>query len=113
MKLRITAIFIIPLLLSACEGEQISLCLESSLCDIQFYPNPFESEANISFMSNSKEVAKLSVTSLSGQILYEDQVELIQGDNLINRSFKELNSGIYILSIEVDEEIQHQRIVKK
>lgn len=105
--------FLLLWFLAGCEAEKVSPCGDSSVCDAIVYPNPFANEITLEFKSDTEGTAKLSITSLSGEKLFEDQMNVTQGNNQFLRSYASLNTGIYILSIDYEDEVQNVRIVKK
>ncbi len=73
---------------------------------IKCYPNPTE---NVLHLSADKVMDKIALTDLSGRVVEEKLVETSETE--IN--IAALSSGIYLLSISVNGQWFHQRIVRK
>ena len=80
-------------------------------------PNPFEGSPNISlFISKIGENDKgiLKVTDALGRILLTQQLDnLHEGENLIMPNLSNFNSGIYFITIQVNDKIETKKVYKK
>lgn len=62
------------------------------------YPNPFQSEINISFDAQVQEEASLIIYNNLGQVVYKEKIKTKQGSNNLKLNLK-LESGIYHYTI--------------
>ena len=76
--------------------------------NIQIYPNPSENIFTIE-IPNSKGIAKISIYSITGQLVKEFSFE----NNVINFETKNLETGIYFLKIKLKDKIKTFKISKK
>ena len=88
---------------------QNSLLTENSdLFDIKVFPNPFNDEIIVTF--NPTEKTKIKLYTITGNLLYEDYTF----NNKVSINTKSILSGIYILNIEmVDNVNQNVILIKK
>lgn len=75
--------------------------------DIILYPNPVESNLQVSFSSNSN-AAGLKLYNISGELIFSKEVA---DEELIN--IEALSSGIYIYKITVDGDSKNGKLIKK
>ena len=59
------------------------------------FPNPVDGEATLKVFMNNAQQMSLTITDLSGRIVYSENKTLQQGENNIVLDSKNLNSGIY------------------
>ncbi len=71
------------------------------------YPNPVTNELNISSLSNSIVIEKISVYNLIGQL-----VKNVEG-NARSIDMSDLNTGSYLIKITTDEGVIDRKIIKK
>lgn len=88
---------------------QNSLRIENSdLFDIKVFPNPFNEEITVTF--NSTDKTKIKLYTITGNLLYEDYTF----NNKVSINTKTYPSGIYMLNIEmVDNVSQNFILIKK
>ena len=78
------------------------------------FPNPANSTATIRFNSPKSTIAKLSVFNTLGKAVITKSIDTKQGENDFNLSVKDLSSGIYIYSLELEgKTITKKLIVSK
>ena len=77
-------------------------------------PNPFKDETRIQYYLNEKSNCKFEVSSLSGKILYEENLGIKNiGLNEVTYSNSTLSSGVYFYSILVnDKSITKKMIIQ-
>ena len=81
--------------------------------NVELSPNPIaEQGANIYIYSPSDITAQLTVSSLAGQRLIDQQVQLSDGINQPFVDFSQLPAGVYLLQISHRNEQQVIRFVK-
>jgi len=80
---------------------------------VKIYPNPIvDNMCYIKILSNHKdEYAKIKLLSMSGQLLKDELYKI--NDCIINYKIDNLPSGIYILNINLNEDIINQMLIVK
>ena len=63
------------------------------------YPNPSRGDVNLMLFSVEDTEAKVTLTDLTGKIIYKGSAMLITGKNELEFKFKGLKTGIYILKV--------------
>ncbi len=82
--------------------------------DIHIFPNPFRYEAYLSFDSENDTETVISVYNQTGSLIINVKLPVSEGYNLILvDAFSGLSSGVYILSIQLDQRQTHQLIIKQ
>lgn len=77
------------------------------------YPNPFSNELNLKVSSLIEMTADLNVVDLSGRVIMNMNINLKNGDNLINLDqLSTLEKGIYILKLNSGEESIAVKLMK-
>ena len=80
---------------------------------VELSPNPIaEQGANIYVYSPEDRTAQLSISSLAGQRLVDQQVQLARGINYPDIDFNKLPAGIYLLQLSQGDEQRVVRFVK-
>jgi hypothetical protein len=77
----------------------------------QNHPNPVLSETTINFDLTKAETVHFVVTNLVGAKVYEKKVNAKRGNNTVNFDASELESGIYLYSIEASGKKFTKRMV--
>lgn len=90
------------------EEEELTTTETSSL---NIYPNPVSDIIHFNFNNTMNEDAVVSIYNLSGQLLKENKIQLIEGFNAHEINIEELNSGIYILRISTDSKMLESKVV--
>ena len=81
--------------------------------NLELYPIPFDNVLNIKFTSTGSNQIKLSILNLMGQVIYNNQYNVIKGLNNIVISTDKLSSGIYFVKVyNENNKIITQKIVK-
>ena len=76
---------------------------------LNVYPNPFRDQLTIRIDSPDEEMFDISITDLSGKIVYRDTKIPGNTDNILSL---QLNPGMYILRVTNKERQMLHRIVK-
>jgi hypothetical protein len=84
-----------------------------AISGMKMYPNPASESVNISFSADNAENGEITVTNLMGQLVYSNNVEVTEGYNFINLPVKQLNSGIYMVTIRTNTGISTQKLIVK
>ncbi len=67
----------------------------------QNVPNPFKNKTNINFVTKYNDTADLTIRNLLGEIVLQKMIETKPGNNTYLLDADELNSGLYMFSLEV------------
>lgn len=79
---------------------------------MQVTPNPFNETTTLKFISLKKQTAALKVYDLTGQLKMQQNLELTAGLNQTVLNLQQLNTGVYILMLAIDEKTFHTKIVR-
>lgn len=86
---------------------------DKSIKNLRAYPNPFVTETQISFISNKSRPAILKVKNLLGKTVYKKEFITRKGKNDFTFYKDNLESGMYIYSLQTESEIISKRLVIK
>jgi len=78
------------------------------------YPNPTNSDLNFDFYSKTNNTLKVELLGYAGDVVYEIQYELSEGNNSIVVPMSSLSKGVYILKVvsEKSGKTTHHKIIK-
>ncbi len=79
---------------------------------MQVTPNPFNETTTLKFISLKKQTAALKVYDITGQLKMQQNLELTAGLNQTVLNLQQLNTGVYILMLAIDEKTFHTKIVR-
>lgn len=79
-------------------SEWYSVNIVDEIKDITITPNPFIDNISIMFESEICEPQTISVTDLTGKILYQEEISVSLGKNYINIYLENFTKGIYLLN---------------
>ena len=86
----------------------------SSINGLKVYPNIIQSDANISLISDKKQVATLNLYDFSGRMVKHQSIQVEQGNNGIKLDRLDgLTDGNYVLVMNIGSERYSQQIVKR
>jgi len=80
---------------------------------INIHPNPTTGKVTIDFskVQNTEKIQNITVTDISGKIVYINQFKI--SDNKLQVDLSSFEKGIYIISIQTNKEIFTSKIVKE
>ena len=79
---------------------------------IKLYPNPVVNNATIEFNLKSDENIQLSVYSITGRLIYsEDLGSLQKGERKVNVQINNLSGGTYIMTLQGSREIKSTKFI--
>ncbi len=78
---------------------------------MQNTPNPVRDNANIKFTSPAEGKAKFAVFNVTGQKIIEKEISTQRGDNNFDFDANQLESGIYLYTVEMNQQKQCRRMV--
>jgi hypothetical protein len=80
---------------------------------VMLSPNPASQNSILNIKASGNSSAKISIYNSLGSIVSEEKAELIKGENKINLSLSNLNSGIYFVNIENNTGKLTKRLIVK
>jgi choice-of-anchor B domain-containing protein len=81
---------------------------------VRVFPNPFSGEFTIRLHSDKNQPANISIYTINGQLIFEKQVDLTQGTNILKLDqLASIAKGLYLLNIVTATQLHHQRLVKE
>lgn len=90
------------------EGSEMAVSINS------IYPNPFVESFNIEFDAPSQGRAQLAIMNSSGQMIYQNEIDVWAGSNTFN--YNEggyLTPGYYILTLKLGDEQLTEKIYRR
>lgn len=86
-----------------------------SIKDLAVFPNPFSSDIKLKVNSVSDSKGVLRITNLLGQVVYNTNVSLQKGENILVLSdgLDKLNSGLMVLELITPDTKVSQKIMKR
>lgn len=110
-KLLLIAILFISISMFAQQTKTINDVNQKTILKVTSSPNPFTSATRITFYNKKNQKIILTVKNLLGKTVYSYTIDSKKGNNSIPFYRDGLVSGIYIYSIQTDEEIISKRLV--
>jgi len=83
---------------------------------LNIYPNPFNSELNISYFSNTEQSGKIKFMDITGKIIATSQNEqhFLPGENKFSFNFEnDLPAGMYLIKIETENDVIYSKVIKQ
>jgi hypothetical protein len=78
---------------------------------MQNSPNPVRDIASVHFSAAAEGKAKFNVFNLTGQKVFEKEVSAVHGDNSIDFDASQLENGVYLYNVEMNQQKQCRRMV--
>jgi hypothetical protein len=67
---------------------------------VQLYPNPAKSSVMIIFQAEELEKASLAIYDLTGKLILNEDIQVVNGQNEHNLNLSEFSSGVYLIQIK-------------
>ena len=83
------------------------------LSGMKMYPNPASNLVNITFSSEESANAVVSVMNLMGQIVYNENVDIQEGYNMVTVPVNNFRSGVYMVNIKTNKGTTTQKLIVK
>ena len=85
---------------------------EKSILESSFnvYPNPASSVVNVSFKLENNSNVNVTVSDLTGKVVYTNKVNKTAGSNSFAIDTKGLNSGMYVVSVTTENGVATRRV---
>lgn len=84
-----------------------------SIKKVAAYPNPFTTSTKIYFVTTKFQRLKFSVKNLLGKTVYTEEIEAEEGENTIPFYRNSLKKGMYIYTLQSENEVVSKRLVIK
>ena len=85
----------------------------NDVTQLSTYPNPAADVLNVRFISNTPGKAKISLLSLTGQVLETIDMDAAADYNNATFDVSKYSNGVYFVKLEVNGEISHTKVVFK
>ncbi|MFK5958125.1 MAG: T9SS type A sorting domain-containing protein [Lutibacter sp.] len=85
--------------------------LQSTLSSVSAYPNPFNVATKIKFQSTKAQKIEFTVKNLLGKTVYFEQFNAKTGNNTIPFNRYNLIKGMYIYTLQAENDIISKRLV--
>lgn len=83
----------------------------STLTDVSASPNPFSEKTRINFKSTMVQPIKFAVKNLLGKTVFIKNIETKKGNNILNFDRNNISKGMYIYTLQSENEIISKRLV--
>lgn len=80
--------------------------------ETHIFPNPVESKLNVFIYSENAEFARFRIINNTGRTVFDKEIILNKGRNLLNIPADFLSSGIYIFQIIINKDVKSKKFVK-
>lgn len=82
--------------------------------DVQAYPNPFTSTATLKITAASTQTVTIQLTDLQGKLLFTEKRNVQPGVNLLSLTKGyQLASGVYMATVQLNDEVHNLKLVKQ
>ena len=93
-------------------NEEDVLSLEEDPYSFNLYPNPSTGSFKINLEAGKRGILDVRVVSLNGAIVYEDRMDLLDGDNSIEINLpKGLRTGLYLVEIDDGISVKKRKLI--
>ncbi|MGK0317649.1 MAG: hypothetical protein ACI86M_003894, partial [Saprospiraceae bacterium] len=94
-------------------SHTINVKREDRLGRMSLSPNPTSSSISLQTVSTTDETGTVTVYEMTGKIVMSESINLRNGLNTYSIDLNELNTGIYLFSLQTLEGVQVEKIVKQ
>ncbi len=82
-----------------------------TLNEVGSYPNPFSETTKISFFSTIKQNVFFEVKTVLGKSIHRQSFKVKTGENILYFHRDELVSGMYLYTLQTDNEVISKRLI--
>lgn len=81
--------------------------IENETLEMSIYPNPASDQnVNVNFNLTQSSIVSVSIFSSEGKLIYtEPSTNYLKGNHLINLNINDINSGVYFIRLNINNEI--------
>lgn len=94
-------------------ADPIVISLQNIMYDIAIYPNPFNNDITVEIHSEEKQTLNIKLYSITKQLVYSKNFELITGANYLKIEPEALAHGMYLMHIQMNNTLTVKKVVKK
>ena len=81
--------------------------------EFKVFPNPATDRINVQVELKENADLQMRLTNLTGQVVQEQNVQFITGENTMNVDIQELPRGVYFLSFQSGTQMMTYRVIKQ
>ena len=98
------------------DSDILSSTTDNTIDNFRVFPNPFKTNVNFNFYSETEELTTLRIFNIKGQVVFQSQTMMFSGNNNISWNGKSLQGadlpkGIYFYEIELGSKKEKGKIV--
>ncbi len=82
-----------------------------SILRFDVYPNPSSGNINLSFTSAHPSSSTIQITDILGNVVKEEYIYILQGENNLQQSVSGLTKGIYFLKLNSDDGVNVRKVI--
>ncbi|PIE48461.1 MAG: hypothetical protein CSA40_00300 [Flavobacteriales bacterium] len=86
---------------------------EQSINHVTAEPNPFKEKTTITFYSDSAQTVVFELKNILGESVFLIKNDVQEGENTITLTREDIPSGMYIYTLQTDQEVVSKRLVIK
>lgn len=92
-------------------GNQSSVNEIEGLTAVSVYPNPATSSTNVAIELNTESIVSVSVTDLSGKVVYSTDLGSVNGVQNVAINTDSISNGAYLVNINVNGSTSTQKLI--
>ncbi len=98
------------------DSDILSSTTDNTIDNFRVFPNPFKTNVNFNFYSETEEVTTLRIFNIKGQVVFQSQTMMFSGNNNISWNGKsqqgaDLPKGIYFYEVELGSKKEKGKVV--
>ncbi len=91
----------------------VSVNIESQFDGAAIYPNPVSGNSQLTFNSSISGGYTISLFDISGRLIFDEQLNSVEGVNNINLDTEDLGQGVYFIKLQTGLESRVLKLIKK
>lgn len=92
-------------------SKTIKVSLDVADSAIEVFPNPVNNDFKLRISSDTNESVVIYMYDLSGRVIMEKRVDVVQGQNVHRMNSESLENGIYLISVKSDAYFKSKKIM--
>jgi hypothetical protein len=92
-------------------GDQASVNEIEGLTAVSVYPNPATSSTNVAIELNTESIVSVSVTDLSGKVVYSTDLGSVNGVQNVAINTDSISNGAYLVNVNVNGSTSIQKLI--
>ncbi|MBL7827785.1 MAG: T9SS type A sorting domain-containing protein, partial [Saprospiraceae bacterium] len=94
-------------------GDQDVELTNAGVFDFVVYPNPTSGTVNVAMEIKGDETIFIRIFDLNGRLIYLQETEAFEGENVFRLHLDELKSGLYVIDVQTDKHQVQKRLLKQ